>query len=278
MPKLTVIIPCKDEAHNIRECIQSARQVADEIIVADSGSTDGTLEIVHRLGDCRIIEREYVNCGSFKNWAIPHAAHPWVLICDADERIGRQLAAEIRRTFGGPPLYDGYEIRFRTYFLGYMLRYSGAQSVTSVRLFRRDVSRYSAMRVHNDVIVQTGKVGRLQGRFEHYTCQCLNRYVQTQNRYSTWSALDMYEQGRRTTALGLVLRPLVRFLQFYILRLGVLDGLPGLVFCLFTAFYNWLKYVKLWELQHSRTKDARRRDAPSDNRTTDIEEYYRRAA
>src|SRR5262245_65872301 len=96
MPKLTVLIPCKNERLNIKDCIESVRGIADEILVADSGSTDGTLDIVRELGGCRIIEREYVNSANFKNWAIPQAKHEWVLVVDADERVTPDLAEEIR--------------------------------------------------------------------------------------------------------------------------------------------------------------------------------------
>jgi (heptosyl)LPS beta-1,4-glucosyltransferase len=89
---LTVLIPCKNERLNIKDCIESVRGIADEILIADSGSTDGTLEIVRGLGGCRIIEREYVNSANFKNWAIPQAKHEWVLVVDADERVTPELA------------------------------------------------------------------------------------------------------------------------------------------------------------------------------------------
>src|SRR3954469_7033361 len=108
MPKLTVLIPCKDEIQHIRACIDSVRPIADEILVADSGSTDGTLDVVRSLGGCRLIEREYVNSANFKNWAIPQASHEWVLVVDADERVTPQLVGEIRRLFDFPPPYDGY--------------------------------------------------------------------------------------------------------------------------------------------------------------------------
>ena len=85
--KLTALIPCKNERANIRACIESVRPLADEILVADSGSTDGTLDIVRRTPGCRLIEREFIGFSSFKNWAIPQARHPWVLIVDADERV-----------------------------------------------------------------------------------------------------------------------------------------------------------------------------------------------
>src|SRR3954469_24717480 len=104
--KLTVIIPCKNERDNIVACVASARQVADEVLVADSGSTDGTLEMARELG-CRIIEREYGTSGDFKNWAIPQAAHEWVFILDADERIAAELANEIRDTLADP-IRNGY--------------------------------------------------------------------------------------------------------------------------------------------------------------------------
>src|SRR6476619_3061607 len=104
--KLSVLIPCKNERANIRACVDSALQVADEVLVADSGSTDGTLEIARSLG-CRIIEREYRTSGDFKNWAIPQAAHDWVFILDADERITAELAQEIRDAIREPK-HDGY--------------------------------------------------------------------------------------------------------------------------------------------------------------------------
>lgn len=278
MPKLTVLIPCKDEAHNIRECIESVRLIADEILIADSGSTDETLDIIREIGGCRIIEREYVNSADFKNWAIPQAAHPWVLVVDADERPGPKLIRHICGTLSETPKYDGYYIRFATYLLGHRLKYSGTQTVSSIRLFRKAVSRYSDMRVHADVLVSTEKISQLRGRMRHYTCQCLNRFAQTCNRYTTWSALDMYEKGRRTTLVGLLVRSPTRFLQFYILRRGFLDRSPGLIYCLFIAYYTFLKYAKLWELQHSLTAHSLHSETVDDNRTTDVADIRNKAA
>src|SRR3954447_26636427 len=112
--KLTVIIPCKNERENLGACIASARQIADEVLLADSGSTDGTLDLAHALG-CRIIEREYGTSGDFKNWAIPQATHEWVLILDADERITPALAEEVRSELREPK-NDGYWIFRRNHF------------------------------------------------------------------------------------------------------------------------------------------------------------------
>ena len=104
---LTVLIPCKNESRNITACVHSARLLGGEILVADSGSTDGTLEIVAGMPDCRLIERAFVNYADFKNWAIPQAGEPWVFVLDADERITESLAEEVLRRPDGRPTRSG---------------------------------------------------------------------------------------------------------------------------------------------------------------------------
>lgn len=261
---LTVLIPCKDERHNIIDCIESVRDVADEILVADSGSTDGTLELVRGQPGVRVIEREYVNSADFKNWAIPQASHEWVLVVDADERVTPELAVDIGRILAGEVAMHAYGVRRETFMLGHRLRYSGAQSATCTRLFRRDL-RYQTRRVHADIEIEASKVGQLTGKLEHHTCQCLSRFLQTQNRYSTWAALDAFDRGKSAGWLGVAVRPPIKFFQFYILRLGILDRTPGLLWCGIVAYYNLMKYAKLWELTYGRTKAAGRKESPSDN-------------
>jgi (heptosyl)LPS beta-1,4-glucosyltransferase len=248
--KLTVIIPCKNEEHNIRACIESVRQIADEILVADSGSTDQTLDIVRKMGGCRIIQREFDDYASFKNWAIPQAAYPWVLLIDADERVTGELAAEIRTLLSGTPLWDAYGLRFQPYFLGFRIKHCGWNTTTAVRLFRRDLGRYGKRRVHEKLELTTRKTGKLKGKCLHYTCRSLAQFVEKQRRYASTSAEDMYAAGRRVSYLGLLVRPPIRFLQLFVFRGGFLDGLPGLLVCMTMAFYTFLKYAKLWELSH----------------------------
>src|SRR3977135_2869466 len=134
--KLTVIIPCKDERLNIRPCIDSVRQIADEIFVSDSGSTDGTLGIVRQMGGCRIVERQYIDSGNFKNWAIPQASHPWVLIVDADERAPVALAEEIATVLASPKS-DGFRIFRRNFCFGHEIKHCGWNRDAVLRLFRR---------------------------------------------------------------------------------------------------------------------------------------------
>jgi glycosyltransferase involved in cell wall biosynthesis len=244
---LTVLIPCKNERLNIRDCIASVRGIADEILVADSGSTDGTLEIVRQLGGCRIIEREYVNSANFKNWAIPQAKHEWVLVVDADERVTPELAEEIRSILKSGEEHAAYRMRRDNFFLGHPIRYCDWNTPELTRLFRRDVGRYQERRVHADVEV-TGTVGELDGKLLHYTAWDLADFVAKQNRYSSWSAEDLHDRGKRHGLLVSLLRFPVRFFYLYVLRLGFLDGMAGLVVCSIMAHYAFLKSAKLWAL------------------------------
>ena len=245
---LTVLIPCKNERLNIKDCIESVREIADEILIADSGSTDGTLDIVRSLGGCRIIEREYVNSANFKNWAIPQAKHAWVLVVDADERVTPELGAEIRAALADPRQHDAYRMRRGNFFLGHPIRYCDWNTPQLTRLFRRDAGRYQERRVHSDVEVP-GSVGELSGRLLHYTAWDLADFVAKQNRYSTWSAEDLHDRGKRHGLLMTLLRFPIRFFYLYVLRFGFLDGMAGLVVCSIMAHYAFLKSAKLWALQ-----------------------------
>ncbi len=248
--KLTVLIPCKNEIKNIRPCIESVRAIADEVLVADSGSTDGTLEVVRGLGDCRIIEREYIHSGNFKNWAIPQASHPWILIVDADERVTPELAAEIQRELENPR-HDGYRMLRRNHIFGREIKHCGWNNDSVLRLFRRDLGRYCDRGVHADVIISSGNVGKLKAKFLHYTYWSVEQYFSKFDRYTTLAAGDLAKRGRRATRFGLLLRAPFRFLNLYLIRRGFLDGVPGLILCMLTAFYSFTKHAKLWAMQNA---------------------------
>ena len=250
--KLTVLIPCKDERLNIRPCIESVQSIADEILVADSGSTDGTLDIVRDIGGCRIIEREYVNSANFKNWAIPQARHEWVLVVDADERVTPELAHEIRELLSAPPEErDGFWIGRMNHYLGYRIKHCGWNTDDVIRLFRRDVGRYQNRWVHAEVELEPRRVGRLKSSFLHYTTWESDQYLFKLNRYATWGAMNLRDKSRRPSTFAMFLRMPLRFFQLYVLRLGFLDGVPGFQICMYTAFYAFLKQAKLWEMQHA---------------------------
>lgn len=248
---LTVLIPCKDERLNIEACIESARKVADEVLVADSGSTDGTLEIVRQMGGCRVIEREFVNFADFKNWAIPQARHPWVLIVDSDERVTNELATEIRTLLADPPeQIDGYLVPRRAFFMGREIRHSGWGGDLVCRLIRRDRCRYHACRVHEKIDRDSRRLGKLRHSLLHFSTRSYDQYFEKYVKYTQWGAQDQWERGRRTSFNGLLIRPFFRFLQLYVLRLGFLDGMAGVQVCMLQSFFiTFMKQARLWEME-----------------------------
>jgi glycosyltransferase involved in cell wall biosynthesis len=253
--KLTVLIPCKNERRNIRPCIESVRSIADEILIADSGSSDGTLDIVRNAGGCRIIEREYVHSANFKNWAIPQARHPWVLIVDADERVTDKLAAEIKQVLMAPPAdVDGYWIGRKNHYLGYHIAHCGWNRDDVLRLFRRDVGRYRERWVHAEIEMPRERVRRLKHPFDHYTTWSSEEYWHKLNRYATWGSLNLRDEGKKVSMISMFFRAPARFLQLYLLRGGFLDGIPGLQICAYTSFYVFMKQARLWELHNAKAQ------------------------
>lgn len=247
MRPLSVIIPCKNEQQNIGDCIRALQGLADEIIVADNGSTDDTLAIVKQIGGCRIIEREFIGYASFKNWALPQATHEWVLMVDADERMTPALAEEIRTLLSSEPACDAYGVSFDNYFLGHAIRYCGWNTPEVVRLVRKAVCRYRDVQVHESVEVSTGKIGSLRNRFQHYTARDLETYVRKVVRYGCLDGNYRYERGKRPSYLFTFAHAPLRFFQLFVLRGGFRDGFPGLVLCMVLAFYVFMKDARLWE-------------------------------
>lgn len=249
--KLTVLVPCRNEEEMLPAALESVRW-ADEIYVVDSFSTDRSVEIARAAG-ARVEEHEYVNSATQKNWAIPRATHEWVMVLDCDERVTPELAAEIQRVLERPA-HDGYRVRRRSFFLGREIRHCGWERDAVLRLFRRDRGRYLDREVHADVEVEGGNVGWLEGKLLHFTVRSLGQYFEKFGRYTTWAAGDLEKRGARAGFLSLFLRPAARFLKMYLLRLGFLDGLHGLVLCTLAAMSVFTKYAKLWERERARAR------------------------
>lgn len=250
--KLTVIIPCKDERSNIEPCLNSAALVADELLVADSGSTDGTLQYARGRADCRVIEREYRTSGDFKNWAIPQAAHPWVMILDADERVTPELAAEIRTLLNAKPQLDGYWIYRANHLMGHRVRRTDWARDKVLRLFRRELGRYQGPSDHGEVVVSSGRVGRLAAKLDHYTLWSWGEYLKKFDRYTRVQAEQWYVAGRKPSRMRMLFQPPLRFLRDYILFRGFLEGAVGMQIAWTAAFYSYMKQARLWELHHAR--------------------------
>jgi glycosyltransferase involved in cell wall biosynthesis len=249
---LTLLIACKNERANIGPCIDSAREVVDEVLVADSGSTDGTLEYLRARGDCRIIQREFVTAGDFRNWAIPLAANTWILVLDADERATPALRTEIRQLLAGDPERDGYFIRRDNHLMGHHIRYGDWNHDRVLRLFRRDRCYYDGPSDHGSVQAPSGNTAELKHSMLHYTHWTWEQYLRKIDRYTRLQAQQWRAAGRKPSLMQMVLRPPLRFLRDYVLRKGFLDGAKGLQLAYMSAFYTFMKQCKLWEEWHGR--------------------------
>jgi glycosyltransferase involved in cell wall biosynthesis len=240
---LSLVVITRDAGSDIAECIASAPFVAETLVV-DSGSRDDTVEIARDRG-ARVIEREFIGFGPQKQLATREASHDWVLCLDADERVSPMLAASIAALFDrGTPDASAYAIARRNRFLGRWLSHGEGYPDWTVRLFDRRRARWSDDAVHERVIVE-GSVVRLAGDLMHASAESLDAYIAKQNRYTSLQAAEMHARGNRAGALHLALSPLARFVRFYVLKLGFLDGAAGFAHIAIGAFASFLKYAKL---------------------------------
>jgi glycosyltransferase involved in cell wall biosynthesis len=245
-PRLSATVICKDEAEKIRGCLKSLR-FCDEIVVVDSGSTDGTLEICRELAD-RVIERGWPGYVAQQNYARSQAWGEWVLSIDADERVSPELARAIGGALAGSPSVDGFRITRHVHYLGRWIDHSGWYPERRVRLFRRERGRWEGIDPHYDVVVE-GAVADLPGEILHYTYDDIEDHVRTLNRFSSILAREHRSRGRRFSWVSLLLRPPLEFFKKYVLKRGVQDGAPGFFVAALSSFYVFLKLAKLWEAE-----------------------------
>jgi glycosyltransferase involved in cell wall biosynthesis len=247
MPISAVLIT-KNAAHQLADCLASVA-FCDEIIVVDSGSDDGTAEIAERHG-ARVIQAEWRGFGPQKQFAVEQASHDWVLCIDADERVSESLRGSILAALAAPTSVAGYRFARCNRFMGRYLRHGEGYPDWSLRLFDRRHARWSDDAVHERVIA-SGEIGTLQGDLLHESAESLEAYLGKQNRYSTLAAEEALASGKRATVMHLLFSPLLRFVKFYFLRLGLLDGLPGLVHILVGCGASFAKYAKMLAFQRS---------------------------
>ena len=247
MNLLSAVLITRNAAALLEPCLESVA-FADEIVVVDSGSTDATAEIAQRRG-ARIVQKEWLGFGRQKQFAVEQARHDWVLCLDADERVSPQLAASIRAALAAP-VAPVYRMPRRNRFLGRWLAHGEGYPDWSPRLFNRMNARWSDDLVHEKVLFAVTP-GTLQGDLLHDSYDDLSAYLERQNRYTTLAARQAYERGRSAGVAHLLLSPVVRFIKFYLLRLGFLDGLPGLLHISIGCINSYVKYAKLIELRRA---------------------------
>jgi glycosyltransferase involved in cell wall biosynthesis len=246
VPKLSVTVITKNEAADIGNTLESVR-FADEVIVVDSHSIDDTVAIARRHTD-RVVVRDWAGYIDQKNYAASLAAHDWILSVDADERVTPELAAEIRARLQSDPRESAFRIPRVTWHLGRWIRTTDWYPDYQLRLYDRRSAQWTGGYVHESVTVR-GQTGRLRGELQHYAYRDVADHLETIDRYTTLAARQMNEDGRRAGLLQLAGHPPLAFLRNYLAHGGIRDGIPGFVISALNAYYVFLKFVKLWELE-----------------------------
>jgi glycosyltransferase involved in cell wall biosynthesis len=247
--RVSAIVTTHNEADTIGDCLASLAW-CDEILVVDSLSTDATRAIARRFERVTVLQRPYYGAASQKNWAIDRCRHDWVLILDADERVTPELRLEIEAVLASPVRTTAFSLKRRTFALGGEVRYSGWQHDRVVRLFRRGAARYPNRRVHADMTTLEPPVV-LEAALDHHMVDSLEEYAERTRRYAFWGAAQLWRDGRRRAgAFQVIVRPIWRFFRTYILQLGVLEGVRGLIMCGVPAYGTFLKYATIWSWHH----------------------------
>jgi glycosyltransferase involved in cell wall biosynthesis len=281
-----VIIPVKNEEANIGACLESVSW-ADQVFVVDSNSTDRTCAIAEAKGATVVQFQFRGGWPKKKNWALENLpfAHEWILFLDADERVPQTLAAELSAVVRRPDGRDGFYVNRRFIFLGRWIRHCGWYPSWNIRLFRHGKGRFERLtemtpsetgdvEVHEHVVLE-GRLGYLRHDLLHEDFKSISHFIERHNRYSTWESAvyDEFRSGRsgvRSIKASLLGNPLqrkrwvkqlwvrmpfrsaLRFLYMYLFRVGILDGRPGLIFCILMSFHEAMISAKSYELHLKR--------------------------
>jgi len=251
VPRVSVTVITKNEAADIADALASVAW-ADEIVVVDSESSDDTVAIAKRFTD-RVIVRPWPGYSEQKNYAASMARNDWILSLDADERVTPALADEIRSTLSGTPRESAFRIPRVTWHLGRWIRTTDWYPDPQTRLYDRRAAKWTGRYVHESVTA-TGETGRLRGELQHYAYRDIADHLETIDRYTTYAARQMFEDGRRAGLRHLAGHPPLAFLRNYIAHRGILDGGPGLIISALNSYYVFLKFAKLRELQTQGSK------------------------
>ena len=242
--RLSIIMITKNEAGRIEASLRSVA-FADEVVVIDSGSTDGTVELARRHGARVTVTTDWPGFGRQKQRALDAARGRWMLCLDADEVVDPALAQAIQTAVRLPDALPAYECARQSAFCGQWMRASGWYPDRAVRLVQRGRARFSSDLVHEHLIVD-GPVGRLAGLLLHDSIPDLSNALDKMNRYSSGRALDLLAAGRRGGLGSALAHGLWAFLRTFVLRRGFLDGRLGLVLAIYNAETTYYRYLKMW--------------------------------
>ena len=247
MQDISIVIISFNEERNIGRCLDSVKPFSAEIVVVDSGSTDRTVEICREYTP-HVYTHEWLGYGRQKQLALEKSSCPWVFSIDADEEASPGLQEEIGALDFRA---DGYKMPRKVWYLNRWIEHSGWYPGYILRLFNRESGFFTDEIVHEFVHVD-GDVGRLKNDLYHYSYRDVSHHIQKVNDFTTLTSRKMWEEGRRNAGFKIALYPFFEFLKVYLIKRGFLDGLAGLTISSLHAYYVFLKYAKLYELNSLR--------------------------
>jgi len=246
---VSVAIITKNEEKNISKCLESLLW-ADEIIVVDSGSTDKTIDICKKY-KCKIIQTDWKGFGKNKQYAVKHTSNDWVLSLDADEIVSPSLAKAIIKTV---KLNEklGYRIKRNSFYLGKLIKFSGWQNDYPLRLFNKKYGNFNDFSVHESVIMPEEVVAKINSPIIHFPYNKIEDHLNKINNYSSLAAENLLTKDKTIFYPYAFIAGAFKFLRVYFLKLGFLDGKEGLILAILSAYYVFLKYIKLWLMKNKK--------------------------
>jgi glycosyltransferase involved in cell wall biosynthesis len=258
MPSLSIAIIVRNEERNLARTLASVR-FADEIVVVDSDSTDGTVEIARSFG-AKVFNRPWPGFAAQKNFAIEQCTGDWILSLDADEELSPELRGEIQALLGAQPPADAFFVKRRNLFLGRWVRHGGYYPDPKLRLLRRSAAnvawpRFEDRPVHETIAFE-GKAATLDYDLIHHAYPTLEDYIEHMDRYSTLGAELLVARKRTSRGVAafcwnILIVPVFTFVWNFLFRLGFLDGREGLLLHLYHSGYVSWKYAKAWRATHA---------------------------
>lgn len=245
--KISALLIVYNEVNHIQEVINNI-SFADEIIVVDSFSTDGTLAELAQFKNVHTIKRKFKNFADQRNFALQQATHNWVLFIDADERITDALKTEIITTINTSTDAVAFMFKRLYFFNKKRIYFSGFQTDTTYRLFKKDHVSYIEDKIVHEMPQINGKSKILKNNMLHYCFDSASHYKAKMEHYASLKALELFKKGKKPTPFHFIFRPTYKFINNYFFRLGFLDGKAGFQICYLGAYGVYYRYKELQKL------------------------------